>query len=113
MPFVQRDAAQKIIALFSKQQTEALEELSSDHPEIKKFVKIPKLHHTDAVAQSELLVQSDTEFIRVLEDLISVLLEKHVFLLTDLPPAAQEKLLKRQKIRSDYVSFMADEEDIF
>lgn len=52
-------------------------------------------------------------FIRVLEDLITVLLDKHIFLITDLPPAAQEKLLKRQKIRSDYVNFMGEEEDIF
>jgi len=113
MPFVQRDQNNNIIALFADQQAEASEELKVDNQEIINFLKIPLLNNSDAEEQSQLLLQSDADFIRVLEDLISVLLDKHVFLLTDLPSAAQEKLLKRQKIRSDYVDFMGEEEDIF
>lgn len=113
MPFVRRDKNNKIIALFAEQQDKVLEELQIDNQEIINFLKIPLLKNSEAKEQSQLLVQSDADFIRVLEDLISVLLDKHVFLLTDLPPAAQEKLLKRQKIRSHYVNFMAEEEDIF
>jgi len=103
MPFVQRDNNNKIIALFSTAQDEANEELSADDLEIVNFLNVTE--------QSNLLHQSDADFIRVLEDLITVLLDKHVFLLTDLPSAAQEKLLKRQKIRTDYSNFMTSDED--
>ena len=118
MPFIQRDKNNKIIALFTEAQEKAQEELSSSHQDVINFLKIPflktqKLSKRSEEKQGELLVQSDAEFIRVLEDLISVLLDKHVLLLTDLPPAAQEKLLHRQKIRSDYVNIMDEEDDIF
>ena len=51
----------------------------------------------------EVLVASDLSFVRVLEDLIGVLLDKGVLMLTDLPEAAQHKILQRQDIR-DYIS---------
>ncbi|MCU7837225.1 MAG: hypothetical protein KZQ83_18530 [gamma proteobacterium symbiont of Taylorina sp.] len=106
MPFVQRDKDNKITALFSEQQPYAKEKLESGSQEIISFLNTKEQNH--------LLHQSDAEFIRVLEDLITVLLDKHVFLLTDLPAAAQEKLLKRQKIRKDYIDFIvSDDEEIF
>jgi len=106
MPYVQRDSNGKILALFSEQNQHAKEKLQVDSQEVISFL--------NAKEQSHLLRQSDAEFVRVLEDLISVLLDKHIFLLTDLPEAAQEKLLKRQKIRKDYVDFIvSDDEDIF
>ncbi|MGY4531321.1 hypothetical protein ACVW0Y_000424 [Pseudomonas sp. TE3786] len=45
------------------------------------------------------LKQSDLEMIRVIDDLISVLMNKGVLRITDLPPAAQGKLLSRNQSR--------------
>ena len=45
------------------------------------------------------LKQSDLDMIRVLEDLIDVLIKKGVVRITDLPEAAQVKLLGRSKAR--------------
>ena len=48
----------------------------------------------------ELLSQSDTAIVRVLEDLINELINRGVIKFTDLPVAAQDKLLSRQQTRS-------------
>ncbi|BBP83963.1 MULTISPECIES: tryptophan synthase subunit beta [unclassified Pseudomonas] len=45
------------------------------------------------------LKQSDQEMIRVLEDLIGLLMTKGVIRITDLPQAAQSKLLSRNQAR--------------
>ncbi|MBM7060388.1 tryptophan synthase subunit beta [Pseudomonas sp. UL073] len=45
------------------------------------------------------LKQSDLDMIRVLEDLISVLMTKGVLRITDLPAAAQAKLMSRTQAR--------------
>jgi hypothetical protein len=45
------------------------------------------------------LKQSDMEMIRVLDDLIQVLTSKGVIRVTDLPPAAQAKLMDRTQAR--------------
>ena len=46
------------------------------------------------------LEDSDLAFIRVLEDLVDVLMDKGVFLFTELPEEAQAKLLNRQALRA-------------
>lgn len=45
------------------------------------------------------LEQSDLDMIRVLEDLITLLIRKGVVRITDLPEAAQSKLVGRSKAR--------------
>ncbi len=44
--------------------------------------------------------ESDIHFVRVLEDLINVLIERDVMRFTDLPEAARKRLLQRQAMRS-------------
>lgn len=46
------------------------------------------------------LSQSDTAIARVLEDLVDVLITRGVIQFTDLPQAAQEKLLSRRQTRA-------------
>ncbi len=46
------------------------------------------------------LSQSDTSLVRVLEDLIDVLITRSVIQFTDLPEAAQAKLLERRETRA-------------
>ncbi|MGF1609268.1 MAG: hypothetical protein ACFCUQ_07725 [Kiloniellales bacterium] len=65
----------------------------------------------------EVLIASDLSFIRVLEDLIAVLVDRGVIMLTDLPEAAREKLLERRQARGHLcrlgpiVSDESDDED--
>jgi len=47
------------------------------------------------------LSQSDTSLVRVLEDLIDVLITRGVIQFTDLPEAAQAKLLERRETRAN------------
>ncbi len=58
----------------------------------------------------KLFNQMDAELIRVLEDLVHVLIDKGVIALTDLPPQAQAKLLKRKGFR-DFVQNNGSVED--
>lgn len=43
---------------------------------------------------------ADVEFVRVIEDLIDVLITKNLIMHTDLPPAAQKKLVLRRDLRN-------------
>jgi FMN phosphatase YigB (HAD superfamily) len=60
--------------------------------------------------------RSDLEMIRVYEDLMDILMAKRIILLTDFPQAAQEKIVKRKKLRASLAPitgmFSADEEGI-
>jgi len=61
------------------------------------------------------LDRMDTEFIRVLEDLIDVLVAKGVINLTDLPPQAMEKLSQRRHARRrlrNALDLIRDEDDV-
>lgn len=53
----------------------------------------------DQQASQELLSSSDQEMMRILEDLIDLLTEKRLIQFTELPLAAQKKLLSRKWVR--------------
>lgn len=54
---------------------------------------------TQEETEAASLLLSDFTLIRVLEDLVSLLIDKQVIRLTDLPADAQAKLLRRKKVR--------------
>lgn len=54
----------------------------------------------DQEASQQALAESDAALARVTEDLIDVLITRGVIQFTDLPPAAQEKLLLRKQNRA-------------
>jgi hypothetical protein len=60
---------------------------------------------------------SDIELIRVLEDLIDLLCEKHIIAFTELPETAQQKLGMRKQVRKNMEGFASlideDEKGIF
>ena len=61
------------------------------------------------------LADSDLEFVRVVEDVITALIEKRILLLTDLPPVAQQKISQRMALRSrlsSAESLLADSEEV-
>ena len=99
MPFVMRDDTGNISALYREQTPDALEYLPSEHPEILAFTG-----HGGASAERPDMRQSDLEMIRVYEDLIDILISKRIVVLTDFPTAAQEKLVRRKRLRSSLSS---------
>ncbi len=108
MPYVKRDQDGNISSLLSHCENNITEELPADHPDIIAFLNQSSVNDYT----SHLLYQSDYEFIRVLEDLIDVLLDKNIILLTDLPPPAQQKVMKRKQIRQQYGhSILSDDND--
>jgi hypothetical protein len=109
MPYVTRDPEGRVVALHANRNGKAEEELAADDPDLLSFVGS---HVRLADIQSE-LEASDLELIRVVEDLITVLIDNGILKLTDLPPAAQTKLAQRGKLRAQLGGLcdMADEAD--
>lgn len=63
----------------------------------------------------EQLSSSDSELIRVLEDLIDVLISNGTIRMTDLPPKALEKLSARKQVRQklhNSLNLINDDEDL-
>lgn len=53
-----------------------------------------------SLAKSDLFRESDIHLARVLEDLITLLIERNIIRFTDLPQAAQKRLNERQSMRN-------------
>jgi len=111
MPYIKRDQNNKVIALFAESPAEDAEYLPSSDPAVMGF-----LNSNPADQQNiQFLSNSDYELVRVLEDLIELLVDKNLLLFTELPVAAQQKLMKRRGARknlSDTGGLMVDESDI-
>ena len=56
-------------------------------------------HSLDTDPWRHLLSLTDTGVIRVLDDLIDILINKNVIMLTDLPEEARQKITDRKKAR--------------
>jgi len=91
VPYARKDDSGRIIAL-SMEAIDGFEEVPPDAPEIIEFEQL--LGDTRAR-----LEESDLDIIRVLDDLVSVLVDKNLIRFTDLPAAAQRKLLARRLLR--------------
>lgn len=105
MPYVYRNSDGRIISLSDEAPTVNGEELDLSDPEVLEFLQNAKKE----------LSSSDSDTIRVIEDLIDVLIRKKLILLTDLPVPAQQKLTERQRMRNELNvldNLMVDEEDI-
>ncbi|MFQ6018752.1 MAG: hypothetical protein ACE5KF_11225 [Kiloniellaceae bacterium] len=112
MPYVARDRAGRIVKVSARKTKEASEKLAANDPELRPF----QARHHSRTAIEKQLIASDLELIRVLEDLIAVLIDKRIIMLTDLPNAAQEKLARRYELRSklaDLGGIVAESEEIF
>ncbi len=90
--YVKRDAEGHLEAV-SKVVVEGFDEqLDDDSQEIKAFLEQQQ-------SGRDALAATDTELVRVLEDLIDLLVDKDVIHFTDLPAPAQRKLLQRRDTR--------------
>jgi hypothetical protein len=102
MPYIRRDESGEIEAIFERPEDGATEKLAADSPEIISFIYGPN--------QGQWL-QSDLALARVLEDLILILVHKDIISLSDLPQAAQQKLIDRRGLRKELnreLGYMAD-----
>lgn len=94
MPFVQRDESGFIVAVSRQSVVGMTEEVAEDDEGLQSF-----LAPMQSVDSS--LSATDQSFIRVLEDVVQLLVDKGVILFTDLPQSAQNKMLLRQQLRSE------------
>lgn len=88
MPYVRRDPHGALLSLHRMAEGDASEWLDDDDPQVLAFL-VP----------ADGFQRLDAGFIRVLEDLIDVLVDKHVINMTDLPEAARDKLAARRDHR--------------
>lgn len=102
MPFVVRDGNGQVLAIYREMAAGAEEYLPPTHPAVQAFLQQNAGTSAAPAAQAERpsMVQSDLDMIRVYEDLTDILLSKNVVMLTDFPPAAQDKLMRRKRLRS-------------
>lgn len=85
-------SADGAIQSVSREQQPGNEMLDEDAPEIQRFFNAPK--------SEPAFSEADADFVRVLEDLIDTLILKNIIQHTDLPPAAQRKMLIRKGLRN-------------
>ena len=81
------------------------------------FVEATSKIYTDflesALAMNDPFRESDIQLARVLEDLISLLIERDLLRFTDFPVAAQKRLIARQNMRKNNpMSDIIDEDDL-
>lgn len=90
MFYVQRDSQGHLIRVESEPFADASGTLPAEDHQVQTWLA------SQAAVQ---LKQSDLDMIRVLEDLITLLMTKGVIRITDLPAAAQAKLMSRTQAR--------------
>lgn len=98
MAYIKRDKKGRIQALYIDKTDEAEEKADLSSPEILEFFA-----QSDNETKFNFIL-SDLQFIRVLEDLIDILIEKNIITITDFPAAVIEKLLERHKIRQHLIN---------
>lgn len=94
MFYVERNAEGRLMRVQPTEFAGYTETLAADHLDIQAWFS------SEAVEVSlKQLQQSDLDMVRVLDDLIQLLTSKGVIRITDLPPAAQAKLIDRTQAR--------------
>ena len=95
MHFIERDGEGRIVRVESAAFSSMTEQSEAMTAEISEWLKVEGIRS----ATLQQLQQTDLNMVRVLEDLIEVLMSKGIISITDLPPAAQNKLLNRAQAR--------------
>ncbi len=114
MPYVQRDSTGRIIGLFGEPPEEGREWLDPESTELHGFLR--SLMGEGSSETLFKLYESDQSLIRVVEDLVDTLIGKDLLHFTDLPDAAQAKLLERRSLRRSVNAlnlFRDDEQKLF
>lgn len=107
--FVKRNPDGHVVALSREASADFTEFVADDSDEVKNF-----LRDAEGIGGAvEDLAQSDLDMVRVVEDLVNLLIDSSVIRFTDLPNAAQQKLLNRRAMRDQMnpVDLLDDEDD--
>ncbi len=91
--YVKRNQSGEIISISKLASEDFSEQIADDAQELLQFFQSEK-----SVEQLA-LEQTDQTMARVLEDVVNLLVEQGVIRFTDLPEAAQNKLLTRRELR--------------
>jgi hypothetical protein len=92
MPYVGRNQDGKIVAVGVVESTGVAEPVDANAADLLAFL-------AQVAPAGNDLARSDQALIRVVEDIVNTLIEKNVIRFTDLPEAAQHKLLERRSMR--------------
>ncbi len=96
MPYVIRNSAGKIVQVIEESVSGAYETLPEDSPELQEYNEAREPGPHTLRMQ---LVETDQGMARLVDDLIDLLIAKHIIQFTELPPAAGAKYLQRQTKR--------------
>jgi hypothetical protein len=91
--YIKRNEAGELIAISKIAGSDFVEAVADDAQELLAFIQQEK------TAEQLALEQTDQTMARVLEDVVNLLVEQGVIRFTDLPDAAQNKLLNRRELR--------------
>ena len=106
MFYIKRNANGEIIMLSKEPTAECSEAIAQNSPEVLPFL-------ADQPESSANFIASDLAFVRVVEDILEVLLDKGIITFTDLPEAAQAKVMERKSLRSkNDVGLLSDDDTI-
>lgn len=107
MAYIRRNAEGAIMGASTSQKIDASWEAIDDkNPEYLAYLENAMMH-------SMPFRESDIQFSRVLEDLISILIDRHVIQFTDFPLAAQNRMNERQQMRNQSrIHSLIDESDV-
>ena len=110
--FVKRDSNGNISAVSATQEPGFDEVAEAESPELQAFLKSINGRSSESSDEVERLRASDAELARVLEDIINLLTDKGVIQFTELPEAAQQKLLQRKSLRRHirHLDLVADDD---
>ena len=112
MPHVKRNAEGDIIAIYHQPIEDGLEEIANDDPGLQPFLQQTLVNF----AIDRPWIVSDLSIVRVVEDLVDMLIERKVFLFTELPEPVQRKLLERRGLRKEFAymdSLFGEQTDSF
>jgi hypothetical protein len=91
--YVKRNQSGEIVSISKLASEDFSEQIADDAQELLQFFQ------RDKSAEQLALEQTDQTMARVLEDVVNLLVEQGVIRFTDLPEAAQNKLLTRRELR--------------
>lgn len=92
MPYIFKNAQGEVAGSSSENPGEGWEFIESNAKEYLEYLEY-------SLAESAPFRESDIQLARVLEDLISILIDRGMLRFTDFPPAAQKRLNYRQSMR--------------
>lgn len=96
MLYVQRDEKNRILRVEYEPFSNMTQTATAEEPDVQAWLASHALHNHLVALQ-----HSDLELVRVLEDLVSVLVNQGVIRYTDLPEAARRKLHQRAETRAE------------